>query len=84
MQKYVMFRDASGLEFPILFPEILKHKDIADRLGYEVVSAGFVSLEGNPQGPELDVYVRGESLSLRIKSRPETDAKLIARYFSPD
>lgn len=70
-------------ELPFIFPEMVVHKDIADRLIHmfgmcydrsaRVVSAGFCSSTG--VGMELETY--GESESLGVKSRPEKDVQLI-------
>jgi len=68
-------------EMPIIFPDALAHKDMAEAVlslrAYpgmalaEVVSAGFLSCVN------LHPRCHGESESLKIKSRFEQDSKLI-------
>lgn len=67
----------SGFELPIVFSPVIQHKEIAKSFE-EVVSGGFVYVSSNMQG-ELSVCCSGESLSCGVRSRPEKDAKLIAR-----
>ena len=68
--KYVMF-EAGGLEYPVLFPDFIKHNDIRQSIGHEVISAGFVSV-----GSDGNLTAYGESVSLGKKSRPE-DSKIL-------
>ena len=78
--KYVVFV-LSGHEHAIIIPNEsgLTHASvyIQNDLGTqgEIVSAGFCHL--NEDGPKC----YGESVSLRVKSRPETDTALIKRQF---
>ena len=71
-------------EVPVIFPNSLVHKDMADTLirmcpgfeGGKAVSGGFLSSTGLCQDP-----VHGESESLKLKSRPEdTDLILMHDY----
>lgn len=64
--KYIIIEN-NGLEFPILFHQCMQHNIVASRIGGSVVSAGFWS--GNT--------AYGESVSLKLKSRP-FDTDLIA------
>lgn len=72
--KYVIL-DYQGLETPMLFPCFWNHADIANAIsGYGTpVAAGFLKMDdlGN-------LYVTGESISLKVKSRPE-DLELIIK-----
>lgn len=77
--KYIVLQTDAGLELPVLFPELLTHKDVAVRLqalpelrGSVIVSGGFASI--GPYGP----MCHGESISLDVKSRGAIDDKLLA------
>ena len=75
--KYVII---TSLELPIVFPDVLEHRDwIGNNL---VVSAGFcdISVESRAwqEGGFIEVEVWGRSISLDVHSRPE-DAGLILR-----
>lgn len=71
--KYVV--DELG-EFAI-FSEYVKHSDVANQFRHtEIVGAGFVEIFDG----EVTCY--GESTSLKIKSRGEKDATLIAHKFN--
>lgn len=71
--KYIVIKNEWGEEVPVIFPEALKHTDIkGDNI---VISAGFCQLnDGDP-------CCFGESLSLSIKARPDTDAELMRDFF---
>jgi len=69
------------LDLPFLFSNTLNHANVADMLlgfgaddqsGYSLISAGFVRFTDGK------VVAHGESVSLRLKSRPEEDSKLIS------
>ena len=69
-RKYVILKD---YESPILFPEIISHDEITSR--DSVLSAGFFSVSADSNsicGIRVDCY--GESISLRVKSRPIEDS----------
>lgn len=64
---------------PIVFPETITHSDMARNMGWVgedrcVVGAGFVYVKGD----QYKVY--GESVSLRVKSRGETDEQILNKY----
>jgi hypothetical protein len=73
-----------------VFPEMVDHKKFADKLGYRVISAGFIRKEeyihhinGNINDDSLENVRRvrkhvcyGESISLGIKSDPKIDTLL--------
>lgn len=62
--------------FPIVFHPGLQHVKVA--ANKPVSSAGFVHINGDPDDPcAVQVDCFGESVSLDIKSDPESDTKLI-------
>ena len=67
--KYIII-DNGGVEVPIVFDEILSHKEMS--YNKTVISAGFLDVWEN------EVSVFGESVTLNIKSRKE-DAILIKK-----
>lgn len=72
--KYIVIKE-QGVELPILFPEVLNHALIANWVNKDFpkpkcISAGFA--KANTAGAS----VWGESVTLKLKSRPE-DADLI-------
>ena len=62
--KYIMVKVGEN-DLPIIFPEIIQHKDIAAVFKHKVVSAGFLQLN---HGGKLETV--GESVGLNIKMRP--------------
>jgi hypothetical protein len=74
--KYVVVKTQLGLEIPILFPELINHSTV-QKFGrdHESVSAGFCLFDGG----KWNAY--GESMTLRLKSRPNEDSDLINQYF---
>jgi hypothetical protein len=72
--KYIVLRGA-GAELPVIFPRDYYHSHVAERFApAQVVAAGFVQL--TDVGPECF----GGSSSLRIPSRRDRDARLIASH----
>ena len=69
--KYVVI-DNCGIEVPIVLPPELEHR-CALSIG-EPVSAGWCD-------PDAGWVVFGESASLHLAARPETDALLLRTYF---
>jgi len=74
--KYVIGRYVEGgPEEVVLFNESTNHKDFVHRIEFqEIVSAGFVRYDESLTGCKL--YVFGESVSLRTRSRKE-DLRII-------
>ncbi len=73
--KYIIFKDFSEKETPILFPSRILHREMRDQIPYgDVISAGFVFLE--PSG----FVCKGESKDLKVKARAK-DAQIIENYF---
>ena len=82
--KYIMIKmtikDASRY-VPIIFPECLVHKNVAEHIEHlmrmehnaevEIVSAGFY---------DIGATCYGESESLNLKSKPEQDTDIIREY----
>jgi len=76
--KYIILDDQT--ESPIIFPNWINHSDMVQ--GYQkVLSAGFLDVVAGAAG-HLRIACYGESVSLKIKSRPETDSKIIGRLFN--
>ncbi len=73
--KYVVVQD-HGLEIPILFPEILQHKDVARCYEGMVLGAGFVSRDEQGQW-----FCCGGSVSLKISSRVVDDSQAFREFF---
>jgi hypothetical protein len=69
--KYIIV-DNEGIELPIIFNEIMNHKDIAG--DKEVISAGFCRFI---KYGDVDVSCWGKSISLKKESRGEIDEKII-------
>jgi len=75
--KYIILKDTIGMEIPIIFPERITHKAMAQHVQHllmretqdstEVVSAGFCSVLAT---------CSGSSESLRISSRPDDSIAL--------
>jgi hypothetical protein len=59
----------------VIFSSGFSHKEIANKIPDQVVSAGFINIGGN----KIECY--GESISLGIKSRPE-DTDIAIRRIS--
>ena len=74
--KYIVFADIHDQEYPIIFPEILNHIDMANCMKrmtptLKPISAGFASING------CDIRCFDRSESLRLDSRPDEDARII-------
>lgn len=62
--KYIIVEDETGMEIPVVFPEIVNH----NRMGtMKIVSAGFCALRDG----KFDTW--GESKSLGVKNRNEDE-----------
>jgi hypothetical protein len=70
--KYIVF-EHSG---PVLFSEILGHDEVARGIGDEILGAGFCYINTDKK---YTCY--GESISLHIPSRGETDSAKLNRMF---
>ena len=68
--KYIVVDDGLN-DCPYIFPDHIQHFYMLSCVGGKIVSAGFVTF--TPEG--LDCY--GNSISLGVASRPESDNKLI-------
>jgi len=67
--KYIVI-DSDGLEMIIIFEGFIKHDEIAFPLA-DIISAGFVNCKTGE--------CFGESIALKIVSRPAEDSKLAQR-----
>lgn len=79
--KYIMIKSC-GLDTPVIFPEWLGH-DEAARMVFDkssILSAGFVTISKDEHGT-IEAHCGQESVSLKIKSRPE-DSDIITHYLS--
>ena len=76
LRKYIVVKGN-----PILFPSDLIHAEVAGKHN-EVESAGFFVVV-KEKGRRRVICI-GESTSLSISSKPETDQKLIANYLGLD
>lgn len=77
--KYIVINQL-GLEIPIIFPNLLLHKEVA--ANHEVVSAGECSfyIDGPVDHERIKCSVWGKSIGLNILSRKE-DGLLIEKCF---
>jgi hypothetical protein len=75
--KYIVI-DSGGLELPILFPDVIKHKDIPVK---NAISAGTVQIWTSEDGT-INVSCFGESVSLKVKSRASEDSNLIKQMIT--
>ena len=78
MFKYVVVRDEfGGIEVPLIFPETINHSTVQKfNQDHTSVSAGFCGV--NKEG-RWEAW--GQSLTLRLKSRPEIDGKILTEAF---
>ena len=75
--KYILVRQGS-FTLPYVFSELSTHSDVAQAVGGEVVGAGFCFIEGDRY------HCYGESISCKVKSNGEMDAKLLNRLLGVD
>ncbi|NJO64948.1 MAG: hypothetical protein HC836_44600 [Richelia sp. RM2_1_2] len=76
--KYICF-DNGLFDEIVVFSSNNDHNEFRNKLGInidDVISAGFISVNGG----ELHCY--GVSVSLKKKSRPDIDTKLVKKYFA--
>ena len=80
--KYIIFSDPEGKEYPIIFPTLWAHSEVAGKLALphqKVIAAGFIQTGGGGTFACL-----GRSSSLSIGSRPERDAAVVSGAFAAD
>jgi hypothetical protein len=70
--KYVILAD----NYPVVFSELQSHAEVASAFHMEATCAGFCGLTR-----EHKFICYGESVSLKVASKPEPDTKLINRLF---
>lgn len=74
--KYIVIEDFTGLEFPIIFPDILDHASVAPDA--KVVAAGFCRTALRESHGDFHLWsCWGQSVSLGVQSRGDMDEKLI-------
>jgi len=85
--KYIIF-EYMGHELPVIFSSVITHSDVAAGHLGQAVSAGEVLFLGTDIDADgcyvsnvIEVKCSGESTTLGLKSRPDTDSKLIQRIF---
>lgn len=72
--KYIVFDDGLN-DYPVVFPHFVPHDTIAAGLSpRKPINAGFVRLH-----PEGYAEAYGESTSLKLKSDPDVDSKLLTK-----
>lgn len=78
--KYIVVKQGS-FEVPFVFSELSQHADIAFAVCGDVrkvVGAGFCGIDQDRY------FCYGESISCKVKSRPEEDAKILNRLLGVD
>lgn len=79
MFKYVIVKNEMGVEVPLIFPETINHSTVSkfgNRGEHECASAGFCAAD------EVGRWSAwGESITLRLKSRPDIDGKILTEAF---
>jgi hypothetical protein len=78
--KYIVFAAPDGYEYPIIFPPLWGHDDMARKIGMphlKVVAAGFIRTDANGK-----LECTGRSSSLNIPSRPDRDAAVISKWLA--
>lgn len=81
--KYIVFEDMYVNIVPILFPDCLTHKDVADQFkGIVILSAGFCRVLYDSEAHRVKAYACGTSVSLNVSARVDEDSKLITRVLN--
>jgi hypothetical protein len=81
--KYLILTDIYGMEIPIVFPETLDHKDVANRFTnglYAILSAGKCSVYMSMDGTKMNFSATNGSVSLGLtfsKAQTEKDAEIL-------
>ena len=79
--KYII-KEIRGIEVAIMFSHLISHCDIGIKgNNKKAISAGFFGVDPSydeERPNDVDVYVWGKSVTLKIDSRPE-DAELIRK-----
>lgn len=66
--------------YPIIFPKLINHDEMAKRIGDKILSAGFVNFRRNEEG-DIVAQAYGSSITLNLESREE-DSKIITRHMN--
>jgi hypothetical protein len=81
--KYITYKADVGEDI-IVFSLFETHADIAHRLNLEVISAGFIYITTTAPDGDFKAECYGDSVSLKVKSRPAEDAELANRMLGFD
>ena len=76
--KYVIVRGEMGIETPIVFPGFINHADVTRNCA--PISAGFCAPYEDDNG-QFSCW--GSSVTLKLDSRGDEDAKIINEFFKP-
>lgn len=83
--KYIIYSKNSGRDVdiirPVIFDSLMQHSTMANVLELvrdEVLTAGFIELSGK------GIRCYGKSISLKVESMGEEDAKLVQKFFDMD
>ena len=71
--KYIII-EYEAIPMPVVFSELMTHADVAGKLGGKVHGAGFCYRD------DEGWHCYGESVSLKVKSRGEVDAKVFDTF----
>ena len=77
--KYIIVKK-DGVEYPILFPNVMNHSDMFKLVGGDLISAGFCTISSTDNG-DIQYSAYGKSVTLDVSSREEVDTKLMNRHF---
>lgn len=81
--KYIIIENEHGLPYPVVFPEMIQHIDMAHKLVddlSQIASAGFCTFHPNDDSNNpITVDCFGKSVSLKKDARPDEDALYIRR-----
>lgn len=73
--KYIVIDTFDAVEIPVVFSELMTHKDVAERLrGRKVHGAGVCYVADN------EYHCFGRSESLNVDSRKEKDSDVLNRF----
>ena len=75
--KYIVF-DTGLCDSIVVFPHLIQHREIANRMQWPVLGAGFIQLDDKGKW-----HCFGKSISLNVVSRPE-DTVIARKQLSND
>ena len=83
--KYIIF-DHYGLEYPVIFPELIEHDRMAQKVKEcdtpsKPISAGFIKIKQDLEYSGLSyIECYGNSTSLNLESKKEIDSEFIKNF----